>query len=114
MATTKLHVGRVFSLKNYKFFPTNRGSIAKEQMGERVLIIDETAKQVKVMSKNGRPLWVSRFYLKQEISEEIDGDPKGELSKIINDLSNIANSDHELSTKIYTLIKRLRTLQENL
>jgi hypothetical protein len=111
---TKLYVGKIFSLKNFKFFPIGNRKFPKERMGDHVLILDESPRNVKVMSKDGKPIWLSRFYLAQEINEKIEGNVKGELSKIINELANIVNSDQIDQTKIYNIIKKLRVVQENL
>lgn len=115
---SKLYVGKIFSLKNYKFFPYGKdwqeGNIPKEQVGEHVLILDENTKRVKIMTQNGKTVWISRFYLAQEINEKIEGDPKGELSKVINELTNIVNSVQIDQTRLYNIIKKLRVVQENL
>ncbi len=113
--TTKLYVGKVFSLKNYHTFPGTM--LTREQIGNNVLIIDETSKKVKIIPNSGRPFWLSKFYLAQEIIEQIDDNVEGELAKIIVELSSIVNNDlkedNKVSSALYQLLKRLKAVQED-
>jgi hypothetical protein len=133
---TKLYVGKLFTLKSVKAIQCHSASsdgyhdkskeLSAVQLGGRVLIIDEKAKRVKVLpasDKHPKPVWISRYYLHTEIHEEIEGNPVGELGKILNEMVTINNSlQYEPSQetvsrnrkKLEKLIRRVRLVQENL
>lgn len=96
--------------------PYDNGSMAREEIGERILILDETTKRAKIMTHRGKAIWISKFYLGTEIKEEIEGNPSGELSKVITELCNIKNSvlDKKISDKLQKVIRQIRVVTENL
>jgi len=88
-------------------------SMPRKEIGERVLIINESTKKVRVITKKGKAIWISKYYLKQEIIEEIENNPQGEISKILNKLTEIGNSREvsKFSEDIFGIIRKLRLLQ---
>ncbi len=140
---SKLYVGKVFSLKkntkisiyrNY-FKGFSLGEVSYEDLGH-VLILNENGKAVEVWTpyEGGMTVWFAKFYLHSEIKEEIEGNPHGELGKVITELSDVAtrlrdtgrawdgglltvdfkNELEESSKKLNKLIRRVRLVQETL
>lgn len=101
--------------------------LSSSQLGGRVLILDEASKRVKVLpaSENySKPIWISRYYLYQEIHEEIEGSVSGEVGKLINEMSNLNSriqnaSDMKCDPNYITkhlnkFLRRLRQIQDGL
>ena len=66
-------MGRVFTLRQHKNFPCyyknkERIQIDPKEIGEAVLVFDETNTRVKISLANGSFVWVPKFYLHKEIS----------------------------------------------
>ena len=140
---SKLYVGKVFSLKNYKNFDVfplghrrgQRVTLTREELGH-VLIIDEKGKAVEIWTgwNGGYACWLTKFYLMAEIKEEIPGNATGELTKVISELGDVGSdvraaakafgngvltTDYQaemagVGEKLNKLIRRLRLVQETL
>jgi hypothetical protein len=116
---SKLYVGKIFSLRKHNKIRTSggaKGNMTSDELGPNVLVLDEKTKDVEVMSADGVPVWISRYYLGSEIRETIDGSIPGELGKIITEmlsLKGMLGGDNYACRRIEKLIRRLRVVQEN-
>lgn len=122
---TKTLVGRIFSLTNHKrmsfdcdTYQLSRTAqvilgttVNKEKIGNAVVIYDESTKKVKVGTKTGHMIWISKAFLKEE-AEQIIQSPKGEMQTIIDELTVISLKTTDLSVKknIDKLLVKARTV----
>lgn len=120
---TKLYVGKTFSLKQHKDINVGKGRRATGANLGQILIIDETLKTVEALTpwQGGTIITVKKFYLHSEIKEVIDGNPVGELGKILTELSlankTLRSSDHPhfaVNKRLDKLIRRIRLVMETL
>jgi len=133
---SKLYVGKLFMLKNAKeimcydksgtAWNTKKHELSAKQLGGKVMIIDEAAKRVFVLptsKTHPRPVWISRFWLHCELREEIEGNPSGELSKVLTEMAAISSSLRNAPSvqnvgkqrdKLDKLIRRIRQVHETL
>ena len=122
---TKTLVGRIFSLTNHKkmsfdcdTYQLSRNAHAvlgytvnKEKIGNAVVIYDESTKKVKIGTKTGHMIWISKAFLKQE-AEQIIQSPKGEMQTIIDELTVISlkTTDSNITKSIDKLLVKARTV----
>ena len=67
----KSHGGRTFSLRKVNLIPTykdDRGSsiglqFAREELGEAVMILDESNTRVCIVKASGGTVWIPKYYL---------------------------------------------------
>ena len=70
----KSFLGRIFTLRNHKNIPASRERNGKrfkmkpEQLGEAVLVLDESNARVRVCAAEGGSAWIAKFYLHKEIN----------------------------------------------
>jgi hypothetical protein len=85
----KLYVGRIFSLKNIKRM---YAGVSSKELGEAgVMVIDESQTKVLVMGALKNPVWISKFYLHKELTQETkDSLTKEKLNEMALAISNIA------------------------
>ena len=119
-STTKMYIGKVFTLKNLFRLQSSEGTINRSELGEHVLITDENLKRVKTFTNRGKGVWISKYYLAKEIHEEIEGEPVGELSKVLKQLSEVERSVHKvegganISKSLCNIMKSVRVVIETL
>lgn len=122
---TKTLVGRIFTLTNHKnmsydcdnrqltvnAYKTLGIYLNKEKIGDSVMIYDESAKKVKVGTKTGHMVWISKSFLK-EGAEQITNSPKGELQTVIDELTEVVSKSSEEHTKkkINNLLVKTRSV----
>lgn len=122
--TSRLYVGKVFSLKKSssigwelsRSWDSKKGSSSWQDFGERVLIVDENIKRVRVLGLNGRTVWIAKYYLQTEINEDLEDSPVGELGKVINELTTITGKleDEVINKRLYNVLKQIRLVKEKL
>lgn len=91
----KSFVGRLFTLRNHKIIPVSREEqgdrfeMKLEQLGQAVLVLDETNTRVKVCVAEGGFAWMPKFYLHKEIK---NGEFKNadSISESIQELLSLA------------------------
>jgi hypothetical protein len=117
----KSHVGRTFTLRKVVLIPTYKdakGSQAGlvnsiEELGEAVMVLDESNTRVCVIRASGGTTWIPKYYLLKEIKsgyyEKVDN-----LSECINELGSISkklreNQNESFATELEKIILNLRT-----
>lgn len=91
----KSFVGRLFTLRNHKIIPASREEQGKRfemkpiQLGQAVLVLDETNTRVKVCVSEGGFAWIPKFYLHKEVK---NGEFKNAdtISETIQELLSLA------------------------
>jgi len=132
--SSSLYIGKVFTLKNVRgrgipwcthtarkcpgtwsrdFYKW--GWASAEELGAHVMVIDERTKQVKIICSKTFPVWISRYYLQTEISEEV-GSPGGELGIVLTELGSLTKkiSDAGAMKELSEIIKRIRSVKETI
>lgn len=116
----KSHVGRTFSLRKVLYIPTYndaKGGGAglvntSEELGQAVMVLDESNTRVCVVKASGGTIWIPKYYLLKEIQsglyEKVD-----HLNTCINSLSEIskilrASSNNELCSELEKVIIDIR------
>jgi len=121
---TKLYVGKTFSLKNVRSIQIGgyREYVSSADLGH-VLILNESQKRVDCWTpyNGGTKINIAKYYLHSEIKEEIEGNPVGELGKILTELADAnkylrSHTDEFESTnkRFDKLIRRIRVVIESL
>jgi hypothetical protein len=124
----KLYVGKVFKLKRVNMVPwwshntTHRartsGLMHLEDIGKHVLVVDESTKRVKIITKNKQLVWISKYYLSKEVYAEQSGfNINSELDRCLGELIKLSDSEDvgELSqNKLYDLIVSVRNIKDSL
>ncbi len=120
----KSFVGRIFSLRKVNLIPTYKDSkgthngyqIPQEDIGEAVMVLDETNTKVCIVRSSGGTIWIPKYYLLKEIKSEMFRKCDS-ITETIGRLGTIAKSlreqDNELATEIEQAILELRTLADN-
>jgi hypothetical protein len=121
---TKTLVGKIFTLTNHKEIPykcelyletvrmhRDMGkTIPKENLGDAIMIYDESAKRVKTTTKDGKLIWISKNYLKQSAEQVIES-PAGEMQTLIDELVKISSkTDPDSSKRINDLLVKARSV----
>jgi hypothetical protein len=97
----KSFLGRIFTLRKHKQIPGFRNLKSKKEffsiddIGEAVIILDETNSRVKVYCSNGGNIWIPKFFLHNEIK----GNDFQILDSITECISEILNLTEEINNK---------------
>jgi hypothetical protein len=89
MAKLELYVGRAFLLKNFRVIQLHKrrqrgysdrtiSKFTEKEKSGAVVVIEEGAKKIRVVTAEGRVGWISRNYLQAEISRSEQGVTKDE------------------------------------
>lgn len=119
----KSHVGRTFTLRKVVLIPTYtdaKGGSAGlansvEELGEAVLVLDETNTRVCIVKATGGTTWIPKYYLLKEIKSELHK-KYDSLTEIINELCLIAKGlrtdNHHLSIAVENVVNNLREVAD--
>lgn len=115
----KSHVGRTFTLRKVVLVPTYtdaKGGSAGlvnsvEELGEAVLVLDETNTRVCIVKATGGTTWIPKYYLLKEVKSELH-QKYDSLTEIINELCLISivlrGDNHYAATNLENVINKLR------
>lgn len=119
----KSHVGRTFTLRKVVLIPTyndakggNPGLVnSVEELGQAVLVLDETNTRVCIVKATGGTTWIPKYYLLKEIKSELHK-KYDSLSEIINELCLIAKAlrtdNNHLSKTVENVVNNLREVAD--
>lgn len=119
----KSHVGRTFTLRKVVLIPTyqdakgsNAGLVnSVEELGEAVLVLDETNTRVCIVRATGGTIWIPKYYLLKEIKSELHK-KYDSLTEIINELclidKELRTDNHHLSTAVENVVNNLREIAD--
>ncbi len=120
----KSHLGRTFSLRKVVLIPTysdakgrNVGLVNSiEDLGEAVMVIDETNTRVCIIKASGGTTWIPKYYLLKEVKSEIYH-RYDTVSEALDDLSDVSkklrNSENkELAKIIENVMVNLREIAD--
>lgn len=120
----KSHLGRTFSLRKVVLIPTysdakgrNVGLVNSiEDLGEAVMVIDETNTRVCIIKASGGTTWIPKYYLLKEVKSEIYH-RYDTVSEALDDLSDVSkklrNSENkELAKIIENVMINLREIAD--
>lgn len=119
----KSHVGRTFTLRKVVLIPTYtdaKGGSAGlvnsvEELGEAVLVLDETNTRVCIVRATGGTIWIPKYYLLKEIKSELHR-KYDSLTEIINELCLIAKAlrtdNNQLSKTVENVVNNLREVAD--
>lgn len=129
----KAFIGRTFTLRNNKIipgYPTMIGSPTRKDylrgsLPNAVIIFDETNTQVRISDNNGNTLWISKYYLHNEIinSQFKNIDDLNEYifellgsTEIIKSATKDFNKEEILSqiVEIESIVNKIKLLSDNL
>jgi len=108
----KSFIGRVFILRKHKKIPVHlqhsneRVFFSYKEIGEAVLILDETNSKVKVYTIENKVIWIQKFYLLKELKSSINTTVDN-LVEIIQDLSKIMEKLQEQNNDCAENIKNI-------
>lgn len=123
-----LYTGKLFTLKNVsriswssKNTPNRysrterRGEILREDVGDTVMVLEERAKRVKIMTKKHGLIWIAKYYLRAELVHDLNNKEAIESAEAcISSLVSIANepgADSGLTTQLYEIITALQKIK---
>ena len=115
----KSHVGRTFTLRRVVLIPTyndakggNPGLVnSVEELGQAVLVLDETNTRVCIVKATGGTTWIPKYYLLKEVKSELH-QKYDSLTEIINELCLVSvvlrGDNHDAATNLENTINKLR------
>lgn len=115
----KSHVGRTFTLRKVVLVPTyvdakskNIGLVnSAKELGEAVLVLDESNTRVCVVKATGGTTWIPKYYLLNEVKSELYK-KYDSLTEIINELCLVSvvlrGDNHYAATNLENTINKLR------
>lgn len=123
-----LYTGKLFTLKNVrnlswssKNTPSRygrterRGEILREDLGDTVMVLEERAKRVKILTKQHGAIWIAKYYLQTELVYDLNNKEAIEsASDCITSLVNIANETGmkpDTTTQLYEIIAALQKIK---
>lgn len=116
----KSHVGRTFTLRKVVLIPTYidaKGGSAGlvnsvEELGQAVLVLDETNTRVCIVKATGGTTWIPKYYLLKEVKSELykSYDTMAESINILSEVSKTlrTSNDNSLAHIVETVIINLR------
>lgn len=119
----KSHVGRTFTLRKVVLIPTYidaKGGSAGlansiEDLGEAVLVLDETNTRVCIVKATGGTTWIPKYYLLKEVQSELH-QKYDSLNEIINELCLVSvvlrGDNHYTATNLENSINKLRAVAD--
>jgi len=119
----KIHVGRTFTLRRVVLVPTYvdaKGGSAGlvnsiEELGQAVLVLDESNTRVCVVKASGGTTWIPKYYLLKEVKSELHKQYDS-LTEIINELGLVAiglrRDNHKLSNNVENILNNLREVAD--
>ena len=119
----KSHVGRTFTLRRVVLIPTYndaKGDSAGlvnsvEELGQAVLVLDETNTRVCIVKATGGTTWIPKYYLLKEVKSELHKKYDG-LIEIVNGLSLVAKTlradNNSLAKEVENMILSLRNIAD--
>lgn len=119
----KSHVGRTFTLRKVVLIPTytdSKGGSAGlansvEELGEAVLVLDESNTRVCIVKATGGTTWIPKYYLLKEVKSELH-QKYDSLTEIINELCLISvvlrGDNHYAATNLENSINKLRAVAD--
>jgi hypothetical protein len=120
----KSHLGRTFALRKVVLIPTyadakgrNAGLVNSiEDLGEAVMVIDETNTRVCIIKASGGTTWIPKYYLLKEVKSEIYH-RYDTVNEALDDLSDVSkklrNSENkELAKVIENVMVNLREIAD--
>lgn len=119
----KSHVGRTFTLRKVVLIPTytdSKGGVAGlansvEDLGQAVLVLDETNTRVCIVKATGGTTWIPKYYLLKEVKSELHK-KYDSLLEIVNGLSLIAKTlrtdNSSLAKEVESMITSLRDIAD--
>jgi hypothetical protein len=121
----KSHVGRTFSLRKVNLIPTykdDRGSsiglqFAREELGEAVMILDESNTRVCIVKASGGTVWIPKYYLLKEMKSELykKYDALIEAISHLTEISKTLRNENKsmLAVNVDNVINNLRMFADN-
>lgn len=129
--SVKLYAGKLFSLKG-KSIPWStktspvpyyrrrlddsykEGSITKDNMPEQVMVFDESSKKVKIfLPEVNMFVWISKYYLREEISTIQENKACDLLEDSITLLVKYTKFKKiDFNSNLFVILKNLRTVKE--
>lgn len=119
----KSHVGRTFTLRRVVLIPTYndaKGDSAGlvnsvEELGQAVLVLDETNTRVCIVKATGGTTWIPKYYLLKEVHSELHK-KYDSLIEVVNGLCLIAKTlrtdNNSLAGDIEKIIGSLRSIAD--
>ena len=119
----KSHVGRTFTLRKVVLIPTytdakgGNPALANsvEDLGEAVLVLDETNTRVCIVKTIGGTTWIPKYYLLKEVHSELHK-KYDSLIEIVNGLGLIAKTlrtdNNSLAGDVEKIISSLRNIAD--
>lgn len=110
-------IGKIFLLRKNKTIPyysnpssNCEGYLARESLGDGVLILDESNTRVQIISQKNEPIWIGKYYIHKEIETGKNNNKIELLMEIIQETSQLCLKKHEKELQL--ILSKLKTLEE--